>query len=181
MQEIYITNPVGQTRIAGLNADKELVHITIERDGEESRVGQISMGRVIEVNKSQSIAYVNMGNCDALLNNVGKLKEGDKVPLQIIRDGFGDKMPAVHTRLFVENRYFGLSTTGKGITYNRGIGQGKNRAELENKIVEITGGDVNGLIVKVPSVNLDFNALVGAYEDVLEKMQMVQDLSLIHI
>ena len=174
MQEIYITEPVGETKIAGLNAEKELVHITIERKGSESRVGQISMARVIEVNKSLSIAYVNMGNCDALLSNVGKLGEGDKIPLQIIRDGFGDKMPATHTRLFVENRYFGLSTTGKGITYSRGVGQGKARAELESKIVEICG-DANGLTVKIPATHLDFNTLQSAYEDVMDKMQSVQE------
>ena len=173
MQELYITDLIGEIKIAGLNADKELVHVIIDRKGMESKVGQISMARVMEVNKSLSVAYVKMGNCDALLSNVGKLQEGDKIPLQIIRDGFGDKMPATHTRLFVENRYFGLSTTGKGLTYSRGIGQGKARSQLESKIIEICP-DANGLTIKIPATQLDFNALQQAYYDVVDQMADVQ-------
>ena len=160
--ECYIQKQIGQTKIATIN-DGEMTQFNVELDTKKSMVGAVYVGRVIEVNKAQSMAVLDLGETNAILNNFNKLSEGQTLLVQVIRDGWSDKFPAVHTRINMENRHFKISSNGKGYGFDKSAGNGKIKAELEKIALTVVGED-NGVVVKTVAVNEDQQDLQKSYD-----------------
>ncbi len=168
--EYYIQHRLGETAVAVLNPQREMVAYTIERHHNPSLVGGIYVARVHEVNPSQSIGIVDLGGQKAILNDTTSLTEGCLILVQVLRDGFQHKLPAVHRRISIENVYFVKNSTGKNITFDRTIGQGKARAELKNCICQIIGDDT-GVFIKKQCLYADIKTLQLAYADIKTALQ----------
>ena len=128
--EYYIENKIGQVKVAQIDND-EMLSFKTEVFSQKSLVGGIYIGRIVEINKVQSIAIVDIGETNAVLNNFNKLTQGQNVLVQVIRDGFNDKLPALHTRISIENRFFKISNQAKGFGFDNRAGNGKIKSELE--------------------------------------------------
>ncbi len=161
--EYYIENKIGQTKVAHMN-DDEILSFKTEVFSQKSLVGGIYIGRVLEINKTQSIAIVDIGETNAILNNFNKLTQGQNVLVQVIRDGFNDKLPALHTRISLENRFFKISNQAKGFGFDNRAGNGKIKSELEKIALSVVGDD-NGVVVKTSCVNVDLENLKKLYND----------------
>ena len=135
---------------------------------QKSLVGGIYVGRIVEINKVQSIAIVDIGETNAVLNNFNKLTQGQNVLVQVIRDGFNDKLPALHTRISIENRFFKISNQAKGFGFDNRAGNGKIKSELE-KIASSVIGDDNGVVVKTNCVNVNLKNLEKSYSDLRDE------------
>ena len=161
--ECYIQKQIGQTKIATIN-DGEFTQFNVELDTKKSIVGAVYVGRVVEVNKAQSMAVLDLGDGNAILNNFNKLSEGQTLLVQVIRDGWGDKFPAVHRRINIENRNFKISSNGKGYGFDKSAGNGKVKAGLEKIALSVVGED-NGVVVKTVSVNEAIETLQKSYDE----------------
>ena len=140
----------------------------LEEDHLTTLVGGIYIGRIVEINKVQSIAIVDIGETNAVLNNFNKLTQGQNVLVQVIRDGFNDKLPALHTRISIENRFFKISNQAKGFGFDNRAGNGKIKSELE-KIASSVIGDDNGVVVKTNCVNVNLKNLEKSYSDLRDE------------
>ena len=167
--ETYIQHRLGETAVATLNKNGEMVAYTLQRHNTPSWVGAVFVARVHEVNKTQSFVVVDLGTHKAILNGVKKLTEGQKILVQGLRDGFQHKMPAVHTRISAENAYFIVNSTGKDVSFDRAIGHGKARADLLGKLSNIIGNDT-GIFVKKNSLHADAKTLQSAYTGVKQQL-----------
>ncbi|MDG1153437.1 MAG: ribonuclease E/G [Alphaproteobacteria bacterium] len=161
--EYYIENKIGQVKVAQIDND-EMLSFKTEVFSQKSLVGGIYIGRIVEINKAQSIAIVDIGETNAILNNFNKLTQGQNVLVQVIRDGFNDKLPALHTRISIENRFFKISNQAKGFGFDNRAGNGKIKSELE-KIASSVIGDDNGVVVKTNCVNVNLKNLEKSYSD----------------
>lgn len=161
--EYYIENKIGQVKVAQIDND-EMLSFKTEVFSQKSLVGGIYVGRIVEINKVQSIAIVDIGETNAVLNNFNKLTQGQNVLVQVIRDGFNDKLPALHTRISIENRFFKISNQAKGFGFDNRAGNGKIKSELE-KIASSVIGDDNGVVVKTNCVNVNLKNLEKSYSD----------------
>ncbi len=161
--EYYIENKIGQVKVAQIDND-EMLSFKTEVFSQKSLVGGIYIGRIVEINKAQSIAIVNIGETNAILNNFNKLTQGQNVLVQVIRDGFNDKLPALHTRISIENRFLKISNQAKGFGFDNRAGNGKIKSELE-KIASSVIGDDNGVVVKTNCVNVNLKNLEKSYSD----------------
>ena len=161
--EYYIENKIGQVKVAQIDND-EMLSFKTEVFSQKSLVGGIYIGRIVEINKAQSIAIVNIGETNAILNNFNKLTQGQNVLVQVIRDGFNDKLPALHTRISIENRFFKISNQAKGFGFDNRAGNGKIKSELEKIALSVIGDD-NGVVVKTNCVNVNLKNLEKSYSD----------------
>ncbi len=165
--EYYIENKIGQVKVAQIDND-EMLSFKTEVFSQKSLVGGIYIGRIVEINKVQSIAIVDIGETNAVLNNFNKLTQGQNVLVQVIRDGFNDKLPALHTRISIENRFFKISNQAKGFGFDNRAGNGKIKSELE-KIASSVIGDDNGVVVKTNCVNVNLKNLEKSYSDLRDE------------
>jgi ribonuclease G len=165
--EYYIENKIGQVKVAQIDND-EMLSFKTEVFSQKSLVGGIYVGRIVEINKVQSIAIVDIGETNAVLNNFNKLTQGQNVLVQVIRDGFNDKLPALHTRISIENRFFKISNQAKGFGFDNRAGNGKIKSELE-KIASSVIGDDNGVVVKTNCVNVNLKNLEKSYSDLRDE------------
>ena len=165
--EYYIENKIGQVKVAQIDND-EMLSFKTEVFSQKSLVGGIYVGRIVEINKVQSIAIVDIGETNAVLNNFNKLTQGQNVLVQVIRDGFNDKLPALHTRISIENRFFKISNQAKGFGFDNRAGNGKIKSELEKIASSVIGGD-NGVVVKTNCVNVNLKNLEKSYSDLRDE------------
>ena len=161
--EYYIENKIGQVKVAQIDND-EMLSFKTEVFSQKFSGWGVYIGRIVEINKVQSIAIVDIGETNAVLNNFNKLTQGQNVLVQVIRDGFNDKLPALHTRISIENRFFKISNQAKGSGFDNRAGNGKIKSELE-KIASSVIGDDNGVVVKTNCVNVNLKNLEKSYND----------------
>ncbi|MGB1361193.1 MAG: ribonuclease E/G [Alphaproteobacteria bacterium] len=161
--EYYIENKIGQTSIASIK-DGDMNSFTVEQFHNKTNVGAVYVARVKEVNKAQSMAILSLGNFDAVLNNFNKLTEGQTLLVQVIRDGFMDKMPAVHTRIVLENRFFKISNNGKGFGFDKQAGNGKVKSILEGLGAKVVGSN-DGVVIKTTAVDIEESTLKKSYDE----------------
>lgn len=170
--EYYVQKRLGETAVGVLNADGDMVAYHLERDTSPSHTDAIYVGCVREVNKTQSFAMIDVGDFTAILNGVHKLSQGEYVLVQVVRDGFGAKNPAVHRRITLENMYFVKNSTGKDIRFDRAIGNGKARKQLESVIYPMVGQDT-GIFVKKTALNASAKMLREAYKNICDFLEAV--------
>ena len=170
--EYYIQHRLGETAVAVLNEHGEMIGYTVERHHSPSLIGGIYVARVCEMNTSQSIVIVELGGQKAILNGGKNLIEGTCVLVQVVRDGFQQKLPAVQFRICVENAYFVINSTGKDVAFDRTIGQGKARAELQRRMLPIMGEDT-GIFVKKNAVYADVQSLRQAYKTLRAELHTI--------
>ena len=96
IEDVLIEVSPGETRAALVDRDGQLIGLQIERMGEESQVGAICYGRVTRIEKATQTAFVDIGMAQpGLINRAQGLHEGERLVVQVQRDGWGDKGPAV--------------------------------------------------------------------------------------
>ena len=106
VHDILIECSPGETRAAILDDDGALLELLIERLGETSLVGTICRGRVTRLEKATQGAFVNIGLADpAFVPRAKGLNEGQNLIVQVTRDGWGEKGPAVGRSLSLSGRY----------------------------------------------------------------------------
>jgi len=168
-----------EARIAILE-DKKLQEFYLERASREHIVGSIYKGTVVNVQPSIEAAFVEFGferhgflhvsdvkGSGARENKVDRrgrgrskdiakaLHRGDEVLVQVTKEGFGDKGPALTTYLSLPGRYLvmmpGMSMRG----VSRRITEDKERRRLRKIMKELPAPEDVGVIVRTAGVDKD--------------------------
>ena len=122
IEDVLIEVSPGETRAALVDRDGQLIGLQIERMGEESQVGAICYGRVTRIEKATQTAFVDIGMAQpGLINRAQGLHEGERLVVQVQRDGWGDKGPAVTPRVALTGRYLVLHPTEEEVRWSRGL------------------------------------------------------------
>lgn len=161
VDRILISTGPGEVRVAELN-DGELIGLTFERLGHESRVGDIFLGRVEAVIHNLQAAFVDIGLArsgflalpEARPVNGGPddaigdyLKEGDAVVVQVTRDPEEEKGAKLTTRPVLTGRDLVFTPKQPGISISRRISDAAERDRLDAVMADQKSGE-GGFILR---------------------------------
>lgn len=177
--EIIVDVSFGETRVAVLE-DKELVEIYIERNDQQSIVGNIYKGVVENILPGMDAAFVNIGldrNAFLYLGDINRLEFGDtdeyyeiktnplalrcgqEIVVQVIKEAYDQKGPRVTTNITLPGRYLVLLPSTDYIGISKRIEIEEERARLK-EIAHKIRPDGMGLIIRT--------AAEGKSEEVLK-------------
>ncbi|WP_271629397.1 Rne/Rng family ribonuclease [Caldicellulosiruptor sp. DIB 104C] len=165
--EIIVDVSFGETRVAVLE-DKELVEIYIERNDQQSIVGNIYKGVVENILPGMDAAFVNIGqdkNAFLYLGDINRLEFGDtdeyyeiktnplalrcgqEIVVQVIKEAYDQKGPRVTTNITLPGRYLVLLPNTEYIGISKRIEFEEERTRLKEIACKIKP-DGMGLIVR---------------------------------
>lgn len=165
--EIIVDVSFGETRVAVLE-DKELVEIYIERNDQQSIVGNIYKGVVENILPGMDAAFVNIGqdkNAFLYLGDINRLEFGDtdeyyeiktnplalrcgqEIVVQVIKEAYDQKGPRVTTNITLPGRYLVLLPNTDYIGISKRIEFEEERTRLKEIACKIKP-DGMGLIVR---------------------------------
>ncbi len=134
VHDVLIECSPGETRAAMLDDEGALVGLHIDRLGATSLVGTICRGRVTRVEKATQGAFLNCGLADAaFLPRAKGLHEGQNLIVQVMRDGWGEKGPAVGRSPSLTGRYLVFKPDDSDLRWPRSI-PNRVRTDLEPSV-----------------------------------------------
>lgn len=166
VHDILIECSPGETRAAVLDEDGALIELLIDRLGEQSLVGTICRGRVSRLEKATQGAFMNIGMPDpAFLPRAKGLTEGQNLIVQVTRDGWGEKAPAVGRSPSLTGRYLEHRPGETAVRWPRSI-PNRVKTELE-PAVRSAARDGEGFTVRR-------NAVLATPEDLAAEAERLR-------
>lgn len=125
MKKIYIEKQGTCTRVA-VKKEDELKAILIQEEDREPHIGEIYKGIVKNIINANNSAFIDIGtekNCYMHLqdSNENKIKKGDHVIVEVVRETIGDKGPRVTTEISIQGSYCVLTTFNNRINFSKKI------------------------------------------------------------
>lgn len=124
--------------------DGRVLEFHYERDGEESPVGNIYLGRITRVEKGLGAAFIDIGSTELAflpLKDAGvPAVEGAKILVQIEREGRAGKGPRVTARPSLAGVYLVLHPGRRGISISERIVDRGERSRLSALVKAIAEG-----------------------------------------
>lgn len=171
MRLLAISGSAEQLRVALLEDGRLLEWRTqTNTQVEEGWAGEIFLGRVSDVRPGIQSAFIDIGlerNAylyvdDALPNGKAliqeKVREGERVLVQIIKEGSELKAPKVTTKLSLQGRYLVFLPFEKEISVSRKIANSSARQQLQEFLLPLLT-DTEGLVVRTEAVDADEHSL----------------------
>ncbi len=200
-KEIIINSSIGETRIAILENGR-LAELFVEQPENERMVGDIYLGKVVNVVRGMHAAFVNIGQPqDAFLHfsdigdyfaeyksfidierpkdtinkksQRGLPKEGQELLVQIIKEPISSKGSRISTELSFPGRFLVLVPNSDIIGVSKKIYSIKEKRKLKKIIREIKPKGF-GLIVRTVAENKDTNTLKADLDALLKKWKRLE-------
>ena len=170
IDRIVVSASPGEVRIAELSSGN-LTNLTLHRDGSESRVGDIYLGRVEAVIHGLQAAFIDIGearsgflalpevrpnrNLEAE-NDIGDyLNEGDSIVVQVQRDAEEDKGAKLSMHVSLSGRDLVFLPGGRGVSISRRIGDDEVRRRLKTVMDEVSGDSGGGFVVRTAAADAE--------------------------
>ncbi|MBN1155097.1 Rne/Rng family ribonuclease [candidate division KSB1 bacterium] len=199
-KEIIINSNISETRIAILEANK-LVELFLERPDNERTVGDIYLGKVVNVVKGMRAAFVNIGQKqDAFLHfsDVGehfstisavidstnsrhegyhlpidRIKEGQEILVQIIKEPISTKGSRITTQISLPGRFCVLVPDSKLIGVSRKLDNVRERRRLK-RIARHVCPENMGIIVRTVAEGKDIRVLKNDITTLVKTWERIQ-------
>jgi len=132
--EVFISSTPFAKYIAVVNSYGHATILHAETVGRESMVGDIWLAKVIRPVPGHEAVFVSLGESRIAMLK-GKVDPGIYLPVQVVRDNFGEKNPLLTDRPIFTGRYLIYEPHGKTDRVSRNIDDPKSK----NKLMEILG------------------------------------------
>ena len=161
MKEIFIERQRELLRIAIKNNGR-LDECFIEEESSEPMPGQIYKGTIKNIVPAIKCAFVDIGYkknaymyLDSKFNNT-KVKKGDDVLVEVVKEEMGSKGPKVTNAISVPGRYVVLVTLDNNITFSKKI----ENDEFKGKVIEaLTKPEDIGVMIRTNAENVSIEQL----------------------
>ena len=184
---ILISCSPGEVRIAELS-DGELTGLTLHRDGQETLVGDIYLGRVEAVIHNLQAAFVDIGlersgylalaevrPRDATDDAIGDyLNEGDAVVVQVPRDPEAGKGAKLTARPVLSGRDLVFTPGQPGISISRRIADAEERDRLA-AVMEGQDDAAGGFILRTAAEAAEDDDLLAEAERLRAEWSVIDD------
>lgn len=200
-KEIFINSTISETRIAILENGK-LVDLFVELPENERSVGDIYLGRVVNVVRGMRAAFVDIGQeQDAFLHfsDIGQTlaeygayldlesatnensknsrrpipREGQEILVQIIKEPISRKGSRITTELSIAGRFFVLVPYSEMIGVSRRIPNINEKRRLRNLARKIRPKGF-GIIIRTVAENKDEKLLQADFENTIKKWRQIE-------
>lgn len=178
MKEIFIERKSKLLRIAIKNNER-LEECFIEEENNVPSTSQIYKGIVKNIVPAIKCAFVDIGfrknaymYMDTKYNNT-KLKRGDEVIVEVIKEHVGDKGPKVTNAITLPGRYTVLTTLGKDISFSKKIVNQEFKAFARGHLIKPEDVGImirtNGENVDIDTLNMEVEKLHNTYLEVIRR------------
>ncbi|GLQ05569.1 ribonuclease E/G [Sneathiella chinensis] len=171
------------TRIAVMERDR-LADIAFLDPNAPTLVGRIFLARITAVRKDIDACFVDLG----LSGQQGFLQlkdipsefretlfEGMKLPVQVLKDGTGEKGVQVSAFLQFEGRYGVFKPFGSGIVFAKSIKDAAVRAEISSCLSGLGAGtSAGGVVVRSAAASVPIDTLSGEMQALISRWQSLQ-------
>lgn len=200
-KEIIINSCFGETRIAILE-NRKLVELFVERPENERMVGDIYLGKVVNVVHGMQAAFVDIGHMqDSFLHfsDIGNVlaeykdfidletsrngsknrqsrpipKEGQEILVQVIKEPINRKGARVTTEISIPGRFLVLVPNSDVIGVSKKIYQIKEKKRLK-RIVQGLKPEGFGLIIRTVAENRDEKALKSDLVNLIREWKIIE-------
>lgn len=171
-------------------------------DTQESLLNSIYLAKVKNISKNINAAFVELFdgqmaflplddtlNCPFITSADGRLREGDDIPVQIIKEAVKTKDPVVTTKLSISGAYCVVSLDKRkgGFQFSKKLSAGKKEALKEtladfvvpadSAVVIRTGAEQ---LVSIEELKAELTTLISAMDDIVLKVKTRTCFSLIY-
>ena len=178
MKELFIDRDKDILRIA-VKSKGKLEKLYIEEEEKEPIQGEIYKGIVRKVIPNLKSAFIDIGfkknaymYIDEKFNN-NKIKNGDEVIVEILKEGTGDKGPKVTTMISIQGKYVVLDSSLDKIRFSSKIDSEKNKDNIVQGILKPKDIGIilrtRSIEVPIDEINEEIDLLYNTYLDILKK------------
>lgn len=185
-RQLFLDECAGLT-IAAMTEDGQLAELHIERADEGfAGVGGLYVGKVCNVLNGMQAAFIDIGQgknaylslADALPdeNGVPRVMQGQKVPVQILKEAAGSKGARVTMRVALPGRYVVLQPYEPGVRVSAKIKDESERATLKALVRENIDKQM-GVIVRTQAAQASSEELVAEIGQLTSDWEHLQKLA----
>lgn len=179
LEEIFIEREEGLLKIA-LRENGRLKECFIEEEGDKPSPGKLYKGVVKNIVASIKCAFVDIGyekNAYMYLHhrfNNEKIKKGEEVIVEIMKEAEGEKGPKVTSQISIPGRYVVLVTYNNEVNFSKKI---EDNLQFANYVKEniIKPSDIgimirtNAINSQMEDINREINELYEKYKQIVKK------------
>ena len=149
--------------------NKELIYIDIDEKNNDARLDDIFIGEVVQVVSGLEAAFVNIGtNTGFMPVKNSKLKVGDKISVQVTKEGNESKKPKLTQDISLRGKYAVLLPNEISIKVPRNINpEDESLIERIKKDYEGTG-----LIIRTKAFGAEYEAVNSDISDLIKKYSL---------
>ena len=167
MYKVIITR-LRSVLIAALCRDGNIISVNISGENSSPAVGSIYLGKVRDVRRPMGAAFIELSagftgylnlsdKCFDELKVAGgrSLRPGDEFPVQVIKEGVGEKMPAVSALLTIPGRYVVATEKPGTVAVSSRISSEKSRKALKELLKSISDESGCGFVARTNCEGVD--------------------------
>jgi len=167
MKQLIVDYGLIYNRIALLN-HSQLTEIYIENQLDKSLVGNIYLGRVVNIVKSMSAVFVDIGEKkNAYMPLEPHIKSGEELLVQIRRDAVGEKGATVTTDISLSGHFMVLLPNASSHMISKKINDKAKKQQLLD-FLKVNLSDF-GAVVRTEAVN-------ASDEDILDEIESLKEI-----
>jgi len=183
-RKILIDRGLYETRIAA-TLDEKLTDLIIEPNDRKSLFGNIYLGRISRFSDAMDAAFIEYGgetsglllgrdtqttsSVDKATQIRQKRNEGEKFPVQVIKDPTGDKPAQLSSFIEFESQNLVYKPFAKDIVFSKKLKDKSSKQELQDTLGPFEGG----LTVRSSALNKSTDHLIQEFDDLQKQWQEV--------
>lgn len=175
MREIFIERSEDILRIA-IKENGELTECFIEEETLEPLPGEIYKGVVKSIVPAIKSAFIDIGHSKNAFMNLKpdvRLKLGDEIIVEVVKEAYGDKGPKVSSDFSLPGKYSVITSGGKGVGVSKRINDSNKRAELLKEVIQFEDAGVtirtSGAYSTIEAINNELNELYEQFKLLCQK------------
>ncbi|WP_066719316.1 ribonuclease E/G [Clostridium sp. Marseille-P299] len=186
MGKKLIITKLNQKIISSLFEENELIQVNVEKEEEDSLLGNIYVGKVKNIVKNINAAFVEIEHgrmCYLSLNEVthpiytqehkaDHVRIGDELIVQISKEDVKTKAPVITTNINLTGKYVVLVHGKPGIGVSNKVENDKDRKRLRKLLEPFISGQygfiirTNACFVSEELIKNEIEVLLGLYENI---------------
>jgi ribonuclease G len=165
MKSLIVDYGILFNRIAMLDNGK-LIELYIDQKTDQSLVGNVYLGRVVNIIKSMGAIFVDIGEKrNAYLPYQDTIKNGSEIFVQVKKDPIGDKGATLTTDISLSGKYMVLLPLASHISISKRIKDSQKKNELKALLKAKT--DL-GMILRTESMNVESTVVLEELQGLIE-------------
>lgn len=172
MKQLVVDYGLIYNRIA-LVENGHLMELHIENIYDQSLVGNIYLGKVVNIVKTMSAAFIDIGEKrNAYMQLEKDLKNGSEIFVQVKRDAVGEKGATVTTDLSLSGQYVVLLPKVNHVMISKKI-RNKKRVERLSDLIKSAIGSY-GAVIRTEAEHIDDEILLNELEFLIKTWHEVE-------
>lgn len=159
--------------------NNDLIHLEILEKDKFGKLGDIYFAEVENVVKGLNAAFLNLGDGNGFLPlQDKKIIKGEKLLVQVVKEGNQSKKPKLSLELSLKGRYSVLLPNENNISISKKISESEMNDTVEKLKVDYKD---RGIILRTESANANYEAICEDINYLLESYDLIKSVKAVGI